>query len=488
MKKLLVVTVCAIAVMMSCKNKGQSAAAEGVDSDSVSVDKVLAEMPDTAPPPMFLFAGDGKYLQMLYWTELKEPPNSESYHQNWASQDRFRRNAALYTNLLVDGKIVKVKFVDEVLKDPDGNTPSYGQIHGRPQIPALGARYELVDAKKKIEEWGLVLLTDEYLASRKQLDVKPSSSSYDNPKRLAKDVVKKLEQQYGMKAERSCEVAVIGGKYIWGSVQFQGAYAKAPKDQYDPDRKFSLALDVLIDGDKVYTHESLGYCGEGNDVSWNADDDGIYIPNTIEAAFEGPKGLELCYTHGAPESFETGMIYLIDGKLVECMYDMYQTLIDEEIPVWKKDVAEMNKLLNKDPEYSGVKLTKWAHFWMGDDEEWIHMVDKDEEFGGIFIRKNGKIRLVQPEDPKRKFTKLNINDIAYLKYGAPAGGPTWATEIFGYKNGKQVEHFAMLEIEGEIDECTMNGKPMSKEEGRAFVNKFADAQQLNEYWEGPQEN
>ena len=42
MKKLLFVAICAMAVMMSCKNKGQNAAAEGADSDSVFVDSVLA--------------------------------------------------------------------------------------------------------------------------------------------------------------------------------------------------------------------------------------------------------------------------------------------------------------------------------------------------------------------------------------------------------------------------------------------------------------
>lgn len=497
MKKLMILAVCVMAAMMSCKNKGQTDASDAADSDSVSIDSVLAEMPDTAPPPMFLFAGEGKSLQLLYWSDIKEPDKAEykktcgtlegfeAMHQSWSLQDRFRRNAAKYTTLLVGGKPVKVKFVGEVLKDPDGNTPSMGQIHGRPEIPALSARFELVGAKKP-DSWGMVLLTDEYLASRKQLDIKESSASYDNPKRLPKDIVKKLEQQYGMKAERSCEVSTIGGKYVWGSVQFQGAYPKAPKDKYDPDRKFSLALDVLIDGDKVYTHESLGHWDESG-ATWNADDDGMYIPNSIEAAFEGPKGLELCYTHGAPESFETGMIYVIDGKLVECMYEMYQTMIDEQIPVWKKDIAEMNKLfVAKDPsQYKGVKLVKWAHVWMGDDAEWIHMVDKNEQYGGIFIRKNGKIQLIQVEEPKRRFLKLWLNGIAYLKFAGPAGGPTWATEIFGYKDGKQVEHFSMLEVEGEVSECGLNGKSMTAEEGSAFVGKFADAQPLNEYWNEP---
>ena len=338
MKKLLLVAVCAMAVMMSCKNKGQSAAAEGVDSDSVAIDSVLAEMPDTAPPPMFLFDNGKKYMQLLYWYDIEEPKKTadmeksefENYHQSWALQDRFRRNAAQFTNLVSNGKTFKVKFVDEVLKDPDGNRPSIGQLHGRDEIPSLSARFEMVNAKEKLKNgWGFAaVVTDEYLATRKMLDIKDGRPSYDNPDKLPKDIVKKLEQQYNMKAERSCKVATIGGKYIWGAVQFKGAYAKAPKDKYDPDRKSSLALDVLIDGDKVYTHESLGYY-DNEGPTWNVDDEGIYIPNNIIAAFEGPKGLELCYTHPAPESFEIGMIYALDGKLVECMYEMFQIMISQ---------------------------------------------------------------------------------------------------------------------------------------------------------------
>ena len=49
MKKLLIWAVCAMAVMISCKNKGQTGAVEGVDS--LVVDSVLDEVQDTTPPP-----------------------------------------------------------------------------------------------------------------------------------------------------------------------------------------------------------------------------------------------------------------------------------------------------------------------------------------------------------------------------------------------------------------------------------------------------
>jgi len=150
MKKLMLLAICMMAVMISCKQKGQTAPADTTDSVTAAVIDSIIEENDTTPLPMFLVGADGKYKHMLYWTNIEEPQKSEdnedyfdAWHKNWELQEMFRRNAAQYTNLLQDDKIVKIKFVDEVLKDPDGNTPSIGEIHGREGIPSLCARFEL---------------------------------------------------------------------------------------------------------------------------------------------------------------------------------------------------------------------------------------------------------------------------------------------------------------------------------------------------------
>jgi hypothetical protein len=329
-----------------------------------------------------------------------------------------------------------------------------------------------------------VIVCDEYLQSRKVLKITDVSN-----KSMPQDVVKKMEKKYSMKTERSTMSYNIEGGYVCGAIQFKGEYKNAPKfpGEDNVEVKKALALEVLAKGDSVWVLEQIGTVFPGEGPTWNADDGGEYFPNSILAAFEGPKGLELCYLHGAPESIEVGMLYPRGEKLEEQMYECYHAMIDEEIPVWKKDMAEMDKLFQKKVTVSGIKLTKWAHVWMGDDVEWIHMADKNEEYGGIFIRKNGKIQLVQVEDPKRKALHLWLNGISYLKFAGSAGGPSWYTEIIGYKDGKQVEKFNMLEVEGEIEECQLNGKNMSEEDGRAYVEKFADAKQLNEYWNEPQQ-
>ena len=66
MKKLLLLAVCAMAVMISCKQKGQTAPADAKDSLEAVIDSIIEEN-DTTPLPMFLIGDDGKYMQMLYW-------------------------------------------------------------------------------------------------------------------------------------------------------------------------------------------------------------------------------------------------------------------------------------------------------------------------------------------------------------------------------------------------------------------------------------
>ena len=479
MKKPMLVAICAMAVMISCKNKGQTAPADSKDSIDAVIDSIIEEN-DTTPLPMFLVGSDGKYMQMLYWADIEEPKESEdnddyfeASHKRWEFQEMFRRNAAMYTNMIVGGdKITKVKFIDEVLKDPDGNRPSIGQIHGREEIPSLCARFDYANAKDKKGDganWGTVIVTDSYLNSRRLLSLKSCAKNYEYPK-LDATIVKQLEKEYGMKAKASSKIAIIDNRYIHGTVEFEGEYKNAPKDPYDEERKFGLAVEVLIDSAKVYKLEQLGYYSPEWGTTWNADADG-YISNDIVAAFEGPKGLELCYSHGAPESYCVGMIYLRDGKLIEHEYEMYQTLVDEEIPVWKSEIAEMQKLyVADDPhERQDVKFAKYAHCYLDYENEWIWLRDKDDADGAFFLKKNGQYKLIAVETSKLKPSKAMKGDVSYLRLSGSAGGPSIYTEIYAIKNGMRIGYFTALSVAGEIQECSLNDRTISAEAGKAYL-------------------
>ena len=209
MKKLAIIAIGMAAVMMACTNKGKTAPGDGSDSDSVANDSLLAEQPDTTPRPMLIWMQGGKNMQMLYWAniaELKKDENNAEYFDemmaSWTLQDGFRRNRAMYTKLIGENnKCLGIKYTGEVLKDPDGNDASYGEIHGREEIPAAGLKYEFTDKKFNAREMGgmYVAVTDEYLATRKLIDMR----MLDGVKPLPAKVVKQLEGEYKMKAECS---------------------------------------------------------------------------------------------------------------------------------------------------------------------------------------------------------------------------------------------------------------------------------------------
>jgi hypothetical protein len=294
-----------------------------------------------------------------------------------------------------------------------------------------------------------------------------------------------------MKAVRSSKTSVIGDRYTMGAIEFKGEYKNAPKDKYDAERKFALALEVLIDNGeqgqaqsevKVYVLEQLGHYDPEYGSTWNADADG-YIPNDIVAAFEGPKGLELCYTHGAPESFCVGMLFPRDGKLVELEYECYHSMVDEDIPVWKTDIAEMVRIYQADEMGDkDVKFTKWAHCYIDYENEWIWLRDKDDKNGAFFIRKDGKFTLIAVENPRFRPLQCQKDGLSYLKLSGSAGGPSWQEEIHVFKDGKQIQKFNSLKVYGEIDECSLNGKDISKEEGQAFLDKVPEGKEISAWF------
>jgi hypothetical protein len=84
MKKWMILAICVMVAMVSCKNKGQTTEGEGADSDSVAIDSVLAELPDTAPRPMFLYMPDKNHMQVLYWAGIEKPNKDDCGEEYYA--------------------------------------------------------------------------------------------------------------------------------------------------------------------------------------------------------------------------------------------------------------------------------------------------------------------------------------------------------------------------------------------------------------------
>lgn len=483
----------------SCGNKTK--ATDDSDSTAVSDSAAIAEeQNDTTPLPMFLYYMNPSYMQTVYWTEVGKPKkdkdNAEYFdgiYASWSLQDMSRRNAAGYTKMLVgDNKWADIKYLGELIKNPDGEVMYGGELHSRPSIPSPGLRYAFVnpkDAPKRDYDYGelFVIVHQDYLKTRKLLKVESVEG-----KPMPKAVVKKMEEKYGMKASHSMICSKIDGRYTQGFIQFVGEYKKAPKDK-NSDYKKALALEVIMEGDNIYTLEVLGYYDEeSKSCTWNADDGGDYCATGIMAAFEGPDGLELCYEHGAPESNTVGIFRIRDGKIMETQYECYHRMIDEQTPLWKKDIAQLRKLYLTDSNARKEHpLTKYRFLDIdGDDIEEIWMRDKDDNIGALFTFKDRKPQLIAVETEKMKAMFYQpVNKKGYVKIAGPAGGPSYATELYAIKGSQVVERFGMMELEGEITDAELNGKTLTKWEAADYLDKTSsNKNDIYLYWTEIQQN
>lgn len=473
MKRILLFALVAL-TWAACGNKTNKA--DDADSTAVSDSAAMAEeQNDTTPLPMFLYYMNPTYMQTIYWTGVEKPKKDkdnadyfDGIYASWSLQDMSRRNAAGYTKMLVGNKWVDIKYIGELLKNPDGEVMYGGELHSRPSIPSPGLKYAFVnpkDAPKKDYDYGEfnIIVHQDYLKTRKLLKIEYQQSE----KPMPKAVIKQMEEKYGMKASRSLICSKIDGRYTQGFIQFSGEYKNAPKNK-DNDYKKALALEIIVDGDKVYAFEELGYYDTTEGCTWNADDGGEYCPTGITAAFEGPDGLELCYEHGAPESSTVGIFRVRDGQLTQTQYECYHRMIDEQTPLWKKDIAQMRKLFSNS---SKGTLTKYQFLYLDDDNiEEIWMRSKDDTHGAIFTFKDRKPQLIAIEDDKTGIAFYQGNGKGAVQITSENGNFK-TTKLYVIKGSQLIERFSMQDLDGEITDSKLNGKTLTKWEAADYLDK-----------------
>lgn len=485
MKRILLFALVAL-TWAACGNKTNKA--DDADSTAVSDSVgIVEELNDTTPLPMFLYYMNPTYMQTVYWTGVEQPKKDkdnadyfDGIYASWSLQDMSRRNAAGYTKMLIGEKWVDIKYIGELLKNPDGEVMYNGELHSRPSIPSPGLKYAFVnpkDAPKKDYDYGefFIIAHQDYLKTRKLLKIEYQQSE----KPMPKAVIKQMEEKYGMKASRSLICSKIDGRYTQGFIQFSGEYKNAPKNK-DNDYKKALALEIIVDGDKVYAFEELGYYDTTEGCTWNADDGGEYCPTGITAAFEGPDGLELCYEHGAPESSTVGIFRVRDGQLTQTQYECYHRMIDEQTPLWKKDIAQMRKLFSNS---SKGTLTKYQFLYLDNDNvEEIWMRSNDDTHGAIFTFKDRKPQLVAIEDDKTGIAFYQGNGKGCIKITSENGNFK-TTKLYVLKGSQVIERFTMQELDGEITDSKLNGKTLTKWEAAEYLDKTpSDEYKTYPYW------
>ena len=183
-------------------------------------------------------------------------------------------------------------------------------------------------------------------------------------------------------------------------------------------------------------------------------------------------------------TWEDGQLKLINKETSDLGSDGCSTLQQEEI-------AEMKRLyVADDPhENNDEVLTKWAIVSIDPACELIWISDKDEENGALFTRHNGKLNLIgttrfnlSPSFPKSKDGKH------YLVLSGPAGGPSYYYEIYMLRDGQVVDTFTALEIYGEMDGCSLNGKDIDVEKGKAYMESIPDAIEIHIDWHAIAQN
>ena len=178
---------------------------------------------------------------------------------------------------------------------------------------------------------------------------------------------------------------------------------------------------------------------------------------------------------------------LRDGQFESFEMGMFYNYIDEPRPFWKKDMAKLQKILEKhDPVFKSVKMAKWCHVYIDNDDEpeiWLH--SDNDEYGAIFGLKG---------EPQLLCTESG-NDKVILYHGTisvcgSCGNGCFSMELTTLKDSRKGDR---LELKRNTapdnsiisEEYRLNGKIIDKSEGEKFKQQ---ATQQEHYLKSPSWN
>ena len=70
----------------------------------------------------------------------------------------------------------------------------------------------------------------------------------------------------------------------------------------------------------------------------------------------------------------------------------------------------------------------------------------------------------------------------FLRIAGSVGGPSVFTQIYEIRQSQLVHRFTALEIYGELNECTFDGKPFEKEMAQSFLKFLPPTRDPYIYW------
>lgn len=262
-----------------------------------------------AMPPVPIYYQGADHTQVVYWASLSRPDDvDENGTGPFVLQEAFRLAANRYNKIFEKEQYFDCHPVREITDSNADNAmlrsiehPMQGMVYEFADSAAFRRAAEFDDEGFTWNGWGLRwLLSEEYLALRRPLDIQYFRDTDDERRTLPENIVKRMEKKYGGKTERSRLTCTIGDDYGAGRIQF---FPKGGK---------CIAIEVIFSGDKIWSFTDVSE--NVNDMSmWHVDDGGEYFGIRPNMAFDGPDGLEILYFEYAPESSSFGFVTLGQG-------------------------------------------------------------------------------------------------------------------------------------------------------------------------------
>ena len=158
-----------------------------------------------------------------------------------------------------------------------------------------------------------------------------------------------------------------------------------------------------------------------------------------------------------------------------------QTEAPSQAVLSAEDFVKMQELYdNAEDDHGWKPLCKWQYVDLdGDGVNEVWMRDAAEEYGAFFALGGGDVALIGVEtDRFAAYPRERKDGKGYFCKGGPAGGPAYYTETVSVKDSRVAERFTLLEVYGEIDTASLNGKEMSDEEAVAFRDALPESKEL----------
>ena len=146
-----------------------------------------------------------------------------------------------------------------------------------------------------------------------------------------------------------------------------------------------------------------------------------------------------------------------------------------------EDFVKMQELYeNAEDDHGWKPLCKWQYVDLdGDGTDEVWMRDSAEEYGAFFSLGGGDVALIGVEtDRFPAYTREKQDGKGYFCKGGSAGGPSYYMENVTVKDSRVVDRFTQLEVYGEVENATLNGKELGEEQARAFTAALPESKEL----------